>query len=545
MADQKISELTALTGANVADDDAIAIVDTSATETKKIVFSELKNALDTATGFVRITGDTMTGALDVQSTITSDGLTVDGTATITTTGNETQLTLTSTDADATTGPNMAFFRNSSSAADGDQTGSVFFIGKDDAGNDTTYGSLTSHIVDASNTTEDGRVTLSSMKAGTLTDTLHVVSGSVGIGASLPSKKLSVQTSTAYDGALVSNTHSSSAARLQLNNDDSKSIQIDMGGSTQTTYGPYIANTAAIVANSAPLNIGTDSANHVGFYTALNERMRLLSTGSLLIGQSLNDRPAEFAQPTGASISGASGHLHGQYQSSVNGLTMLLNRKGSDGDIVSFRTDGADVGNIGSATKSGDTNIFIGNKDGDVGIYFHGATDSIDPINPGNGFDRNGAISLGRSGVAFKDLYLSGGIQFDSRSNKLDDYEEGVWTPTLLGGGTVSSTAGSVYTKVGNVVNLQMYMQMSGIPNNATPFVIGGLPFAASTSGGKQLHGHATITYINNVNGSTYGAGLPASNSTIYWHSKVNANQLTNSNFTGVTQLILAGFYYTA
>ena len=78
MADQKISELTALTGANVADDDAIAIVDTSATETKKIVFSELKNALDTATGFVRITGDTMTGALNVQSTITSDGLTLSG-----------------------------------------------------------------------------------------------------------------------------------------------------------------------------------------------------------------------------------------------------------------------------------------------------------------------------------------------------------------------------------------------------------------------------------------------------------------------------------
>ena len=81
MADQKISELTALTGANVADDDAIAIVDTSATETKKIVFSELKNALDTATGFVRITGDTMTGALDVQSTITADGLTVDASGT--------------------------------------------------------------------------------------------------------------------------------------------------------------------------------------------------------------------------------------------------------------------------------------------------------------------------------------------------------------------------------------------------------------------------------------------------------------------------------
>jgi len=41
MADQKISELTALTGANAADDDVLAIVDTSAVETKKITRSEL------------------------------------------------------------------------------------------------------------------------------------------------------------------------------------------------------------------------------------------------------------------------------------------------------------------------------------------------------------------------------------------------------------------------------------------------------------------------------------------------------------------------
>ena len=78
MADKKISELTALTGANVATDDQLVIVDTSAALTKNITIDEFKNALDTATGFVRITGDTMTGALDVQSTITSDGLTVDG-----------------------------------------------------------------------------------------------------------------------------------------------------------------------------------------------------------------------------------------------------------------------------------------------------------------------------------------------------------------------------------------------------------------------------------------------------------------------------------
>ena len=65
MADQKISELTALTGVNLADVDAFAVVDTSAVQTKKITYGELKAALDTGTGFVRITGDTMTGALGI------------------------------------------------------------------------------------------------------------------------------------------------------------------------------------------------------------------------------------------------------------------------------------------------------------------------------------------------------------------------------------------------------------------------------------------------------------------------------------------------
>ena len=68
MADQKISELTALTGANLADVDAFAVVDTSAVQTKKITYAELKTALDTGTGFVRITGDTMSGALGITQT---------------------------------------------------------------------------------------------------------------------------------------------------------------------------------------------------------------------------------------------------------------------------------------------------------------------------------------------------------------------------------------------------------------------------------------------------------------------------------------------
>jgi len=78
MADKKISALTPITGANVADDDEFVLVDTSADETKAITFSELKTAFDTSTGFVRITGDTMTGGLTVP-TVDINGGTIDGT----------------------------------------------------------------------------------------------------------------------------------------------------------------------------------------------------------------------------------------------------------------------------------------------------------------------------------------------------------------------------------------------------------------------------------------------------------------------------------
>jgi hypothetical protein len=63
LADKKITQLNNITGANLAEADEFVVVDITADETKAITFSELKTAFDTSTGFVRITGDTMTGNL--------------------------------------------------------------------------------------------------------------------------------------------------------------------------------------------------------------------------------------------------------------------------------------------------------------------------------------------------------------------------------------------------------------------------------------------------------------------------------------------------
>jgi hypothetical protein len=87
MTDKKISELTSITGAVLSDTDLIPVVDVSVSETKKITFAEFKNALDTSTGFVRLTGDTMTG------TLVAPSVTVTGNSTL---GNATTDTVTIT-----------------------------------------------------------------------------------------------------------------------------------------------------------------------------------------------------------------------------------------------------------------------------------------------------------------------------------------------------------------------------------------------------------------------------------------------------------------
>ena len=93
-------------------------------------------------------------ALDVAGVVTSDGLTVAGTATITTADNTTTLNLISTDTDANAGPHLRLSRNVT-GADSDALGQVEFAGRDDAGNDFLFAQIEAYIVDASNGSEDG------------------------------------------------------------------------------------------------------------------------------------------------------------------------------------------------------------------------------------------------------------------------------------------------------------------------------------------------------------------------------------------------------
>jgi hypothetical protein len=94
--------------------------------------------------------------------------------TITNDGNEDTLTLVSTDADASAGPNLRMYRNSSSPADADVLGVLDYEGRNDNSQDVVYASITAQANDVSDGTEDGSYYLSTMVGGTLRNRMNVL-----------------------------------------------------------------------------------------------------------------------------------------------------------------------------------------------------------------------------------------------------------------------------------------------------------------------------------------------------------------------------------
>ena len=113
----------------------------------------------------------------------------------------------------------------------------------------------------------------------------------------------------------------------------------------------------------------------------------------------------------------------------------------------------------------------------------------------NGSERMRIDSAGNVDVV-GDIEVSGGLYLGGTgtANKLDDYEEGTWTPSL---NSYSTSFTGTYTKIGNVVHCRV-KRWAHIPSSSITgsVIITGLPFSA------------TRTYINNlahIRGASTGA----------------------------------------
>ncbi len=252
-----------------------------------------------------------------------------------------------------------------------------------------------------------------------------------------------------------------------------------------------------------------------------EDMRIDSSGNLLVGKSA----------TGLSTDGtelAQGGTAGKVQiTRTSNAALLLNRRSTDGTIADFRKDGTTVGSIG--TKNG----YLQAGTADTQLAYVNSDKSIRPF-LANGSNSDGNISLGVSGARFKDLYLSGGVYLGGTgaANKLDDYEEGTWTPTLTtsNGGTVGlQYAKGRYTKVGNLVHVSVNIRRDTTALSGTDgFLQISTPFTSVSSESSHRAGASCVYQTVTLNGILV-ARMQANNA--YFNLQKETNGVLSTSIT--------------
>ena len=266
-------------------------------------------------------------------------------------------------------------------------------------------------------------------------------GNIGIGTTSPASLLHVTSSTSDN-------------RIQLTNSSSSDGSVNSGASIQL-------NATSLIVNN------NEASGDILFRTdGFTERMRINSIGDVFVSKTARDFNTD----------GVELRNDGKGAFTISGdVPLVLNRRTNDGYIQQWRKDNTTIGSIYSTSGR----IIIGS--GNTGLRLDGTADAMVPRTGANGL-RTNTIDLGDTANTFKDLYLGGGLYVGGTvaANKLDDYEEGTWTPsTNIGYATITS---ATYTKVGNMVTVQMNVTTNAGPGDVSQATsVSGLPFSTSVS----------------------------------------------------------------
>ena len=289
------------------------------------------------------------------------------------------------------------------------------------------------------------------------------SGNVGIGTSSPACHLDVKGS--------GNGSVSDHLRITSTDTDSKLAFVTTTGS------------GAIVQSGYAMLFMANTAN--------TERMRIDPSGNLLVGKTSADNTTAGCRVRG---DGFASFVRSGAE------PVLINRLTNDGSLLTLQKGGTTVGSIGVSSSN---NLTVGSSaSGHVGFELG---NQYLPLNGGSA--SNGELDLGSSTRRFKDLYLSGGVYLGGTgaANKLDDYEEGTWTPTAqLYSGTMTVNS-ATYTKIGNLVTLKASVTFDATTDNSA-VSIQNVPFA-HTGANKANGGYVTASTVataSKISGSGSG-----------------------------------------
>jgi hypothetical protein len=402
------------------------------------------------------------------------------------------------------------------------------------------------------------------------------SNNVGIGTSSPDALLRVNGTTKIGEGVASNTaklmvntgagvaagiqffqdateswiiqNPASTTALTFANSGTERMRIDasgnvgIGSTDAASYGKFLVNGTGNLINanassgaatfqlyeagSGRFGITTlDGSAGAKFTTAGTERMRIDSSGNLLVGKTASDLGAT-----------AGIELNGQYDvgyfTRSGDKPLVVNRLSSDGAIADFRKDGTTVGSIGSVSGL-ISYINLDPRSGGTGISGTN-TDSIIPVT-GTGASANGTKDLGLTTARWRDLYLSGGVYLGGTgaANLLDDYEEGTWTPTYQGAttagtGTYTFQHGS-YTKVGNLVTINGYFRSTAHTGTGN-IELTGLPFTVASGAGNYGVINVGETINLTISNDTYLTGYANPGTTTIILRQISTQNPTSTAF---------------
>ena len=311
--------------------------------------------------------------------------------------------------------------------------------------------------------------------------------------------------------IVGNTSDSAASSITLQGDGDIRGVLSSGAGGDT-----LISAISGVSNGYQIVVDTSNNQSYRWHNGGTQSMTLDSSGNLLVGGT-NTAPGAGNTVAGVAIRGGSDNR--SFFSANSNYVAAFNRNTNDGNIVEFNKDGSAVGSIGS-TSGVVTHIVLDPRSslkgaGIVGGSISASEGVINPTNKTGGIE-NGNINLGGSGSRWKDLYLSGGAYLGgtAAADKLDDYEEGTWTPTIQGSSGASGQSYAFqhgrFTKVGSFVHYTFDVNLSALGTLlGTYVVISGLPFPGNAA---NLGGTANIGYHSGIGGNLpLGAYISGSN----------------------------------
>ena len=275
------------------------------------------------------------------------------------------------------------------------------------------------------------------------------SGSVGIGTDNPSVNLQVKGSASNGQIYLGGTGAHS--QIYADNDGVLILNADQGNSAANSY----------------LSFNVDNS----------ERVRIDSSGNAILKTANGAFKSENPNSSGDYVRMYAGAGTAQWDIYGNGeLLRMSENSGNSAARVQFdlptthRSTSTTTG-IAALTAQQEVNnggylIFDGKNSSGTSVF---------------NVTHNGRVRVS-DGIDFSANSHAAGMT----SEVLNDYEEGTWTPELLGGSsnpslTYSAQSGG-YEKIGNLVHLSFFMNVSAVNSQGSGYLeLHGLPYTPVTS----------------------------------------------------------------